>query len=104
MVGDGMGLSQITAGMYMNKNKLNLEKFPVVGLIKCHSSNNLITDSAAGATAFASGIKTYNGAIGIDPDSVAYKTILEEAEENNLAKKFDLSSGCSSCKAIFIGN
>ena len=85
MIGDGMGASQIMAGMYANGNKLNLEKFPVVGLHKNHSSSHLITDSAAGATAFASGIKTYNGAIGVDPDTIPYKTFLEEAEENKMA-------------------
>ena len=85
LIGDGMGLSQITAGMYMNGNKLNLEKFPIVGLHKSYASDNLITDSAAGATAFSAGIKTYNGAIGVDPDSMAVKTILEEAEQNNMA-------------------
>lgn len=85
MIGDGMGIAQITAGMYYNDNRLYLEEFPIVGLHKPYSSNNLITDSAAGATAFASGVKTYNGAIGVRPDSTAAKTILEEAEENGLA-------------------
>ena len=85
LIGDGMGLSQITAGMYMNGNKLNLEKFPIVGLHKSYSSDNLITDSAAGATAFSAGIKTYNGAIAVDTDTMAVKTILEQAEQNNMA-------------------
>lgn len=85
MIGDGMGLTQITAGMYSNGNKLNLERFTAVGLHKPYSSDNLITDSAAGATAFSAGRKTYNGAIGVDPDTVALYTILEEAEDNGLA-------------------
>ncbi|MCB0644593.1 MAG: alkaline phosphatase, partial [Phaeodactylibacter sp.] len=85
MIGDGMGLTQITAGMYSNGNMLNLEQFPVIGLHKSYSKDNLITDSAAGATAFASGIKTYNGAIGVDSDTMPAKTILEEAEEHGLS-------------------
>jgi len=85
MVGDGMGLTQITAGMYSNGNRIELEKFPVVGLHKSYSFDNLVTDSASGATAFACGVKTYNGAIGVNPDTVAVKTILEEAEEKNYA-------------------
>ncbi|MEZ4958851.1 MAG: alkaline phosphatase [Saprospiraceae bacterium] len=80
MIGDGMGLTQITAGLYMNGNKLNLEQFQYIGLHKSYSSNDLITDSAAGATAFASGKKTYNGAIGLDAGGKPAKTILEEAE------------------------
>ncbi len=85
MVGDGMGISQITAGMIKNNNKLNLERFKIVGLHKSYSSNNLITDSAAGATAFASGIKTYNGAIGVNDKKENCKTILEECEASGMA-------------------
>ena len=80
MIGDGMGITQISAGMYSNDNRLNLERFSVIGLHKSYSGDNLITDSAAGATAFASGVKTYNGAIGVDLDTVAAPTILEMAE------------------------
>ena len=85
MIGDGMGISQITAGMYQNGNTLHLEGFPVVGMHKSYAADNLITDSAAGATAFACGQKTYNGAVAVDRDSLAMKTILEEAEDHQLA-------------------
>ena len=85
LIGDGMGVTQISAGMYMNGNKLNLEKFPVIGLHKAYSGSHLITDSAAGATAFSCGVKTYNGAIGVDMDSMPVKTILEIAEEKGMA-------------------
>lgn len=81
MIGDGMGISQISAGMYSNGNKLNLEQFNVIGLHKSYSGDNLITDSAAGATAFSSGVKTYNGAIAVGLDTLPVKTILEYAEE-----------------------
>lgn len=85
LIGDGMGLTQISAGMYSNDNYLNLEQFKDIGLHKSYASDDLITDSAAGATAFACGKKTYNGAIGVDPDSNAMVTILEEAEAAGLA-------------------
>jgi len=85
MVGDGMGLSQITAGMYSNNDQLHLERMKTIGLHKCHSGDALVTDSAAGATAFACGKKTYNGAIAVDMDTIPIPTILEEAEEKNLA-------------------
>ena len=80
MIGDGMGITQITAGMYRNGNNLHLERFSRVGLHKSYAFDNLVTDSAAGATAFSAGIKTYNGAIGVDPDTNAVRTILEDAE------------------------
>ena len=80
MIGDGMGVSQISAGLYSNGNKLNLERFPIIGLHKSYSGSSLVTDSAAGATAFSAGVKTYNGAIGVDMDTVPVTTILEMAE------------------------
>ncbi len=88
MIGDGMGLSQITAGLYHNNNKLSLEEFPFIGLHKNYPADEedgLITDSAAGATAFSTGVKTYNAAIGVGPDSLPRTTILELAEKNGLA-------------------
>jgi alkaline phosphatase len=85
MVGDGMGLTQITAGMYMNGNKLNLEQFKYIGLHKSYASDNLVTDSAAGATAFSIGKKTYNGAIGVDKKGKPSLTVLEEAELGGMA-------------------
>ena len=57
---------------------------PVTGFNKTNSSDDLITDSAAGATAFTIGKKTYNGAIGVDKKEVPKKTILEMAVEKGL--------------------
>jgi alkaline phosphatase len=71
--------------MFSNNAKLNLEQMPVLGFHKSYSYDDLVTDSAAGATAFACGIKTFNGAIGVDKDTLGVKTILEEAEENGMA-------------------
>lgn len=85
LIGDGMGLTQITAGMYANNNQLHLERCTVTGIHKPYSANDLITDSAAGATAFACGVKTYNGAIGVDVNGKAVKTILQEARQYGLA-------------------
>ncbi len=85
MIGDGMGLTQIYAGMTANKGHMNFERFKNIGFIKTYSSSSYITDSAAGATAFSIGKKTFNGAIGLDSDSIPQKTILEMAEENGLA-------------------
>jgi alkaline phosphatase len=88
MIGDGMGLSQITAGLYHNNNRLNLEQFPYIGLHKNYPADEedgLITDSAAGATSFACGVKTYNAAIGVGADSLPRTSILEMAEKKGLA-------------------
>ena len=94
LVGDGMGLSQVSASQFYNKNASNFNRFPVIGLIKTSSSSDLITDSAASATAFASGIKTYNGALGVNTDTLAVKTIVEEIS------KIGISTGIISTSSI----
>jgi alkaline phosphatase len=85
MIGDGMGVSQIFAGLTANGGHLFLDNFKQIGFSKTQSSNNYITDSAAGGTALSSGQKTYNGAIGVNADSIPIQTILEMAEEKGLA-------------------
>lgn len=85
MVGDGMGVAQITAAMYSKEGPLALESFPVTGMHKNSSADDLITDSAAGATAFSIGMKTYNGAIGVDAKGKKQETLLEEAEDKGYA-------------------
>ena len=57
MIGDGMGVSQVYAGMTANKGSLYLEKSQFVGLSKTYSADRYITDSAAGGTAIATGTK-----------------------------------------------
>lgn len=85
MIGDGMGVAQVFAGVTANGGHLFLDNFKSVGFSKTQSADNYITDSAAGGTALSTGQKTYNGAIGVNTDTVAIKTILEMAEEKNLA-------------------
>jgi len=85
LIGDGMGLSQLSYGVLTQTKTSNFERLPVVGLSKTESSSSKITDSAAGATAFAIGEKTYNGAIGVDSLKKTKQTILELAEQKGLA-------------------
>ena len=77
MIGDGMGLSTISSGMYSNNNYTALERSEYVGLIKTHSLDDLVTDSAASATAMSSGVKTNNKVIGLDSKGNLVETILE---------------------------
>lgn len=85
LIGDGMGLSQISSGLVYRGGDLNLARFKVIGFSRTHSSDNFITDSAAGATAFSIGEKTYNGAIGVDSLKKPKVTILEMCELNGMA-------------------
>jgi len=85
LIGDGMGLSEVSASFFYNKEASNFDRFKTIGLIKTSASSDLITDSAASATAFASGIKTYNGAIGVNNDTLAVETIVEQVSRKGLS-------------------
>lgn len=58
---------------------LTLDKH-LIGSSRTLSSDSLITDSAAGATAFSCALKSYNGAIGVDSEKNPCGTILEGAK------------------------
>jgi alkaline phosphatase len=85
MIGDGMGVAQVYAGLTANKGWLNLERFKSIGFSKTNSANRYITESAAGATAMSIGVKTHNHAIGVDSSDKPLPTILEIAERNGLS-------------------
>ena len=79
-IGDGMGVAHITAGK-IARGTLNLERFAVTGLVTTHPENELITDSAAAATALATGHKTANRAVSVSADKKPLKTLFEFARE-----------------------
>ena len=103
-IGDGMGCATITGARiwaYGSEGSLNLEKFPVSGLVKTYSSSDYVTDSAASGTALASGIKTYNGAIGLtDPAYDPTKKPRKLETLLNLAKKLGKSVGVVSTAKV----
>ena len=79
MIGDGMGLAQISTVYYFSETKPNFSRFNYIGLHQNAPVGKKITDSAAGATAFSTGYKSYNAAIGVDKDTIPRETILEWA-------------------------
>ena len=119
MIGDGMGVSQVTAGRTA-KGSLSLERFKTMGLLLTHAvrkddaadpsagatalskdaktythstGEDYITDSGAAATALSTGAKTYNGAIGVRPDATAVENVFERAKKHG--KKTGLVATCS---------
>ena len=74
MIGDGMGFNEVYGAQNYNQvtgdgpEYINFTQFPVRTVITTFSASALVTDSAAGGTALATGVKTYNGAIGVDND------------------------------------
>ena len=81
MIGDGMGLEQVSCAWVLNHGKLNLDNMPVVGLSRTYCTNELITDSGAGGTALATGVKTAYSHVGTAPDSTDVSSILVKASQ-----------------------
>lgn len=89
LIGDGMGRTHVTAGRqrYFGANgRLTMETAPVVGQVSTYAVEPqsalpaLVTDSASSATAWSSGVKTYNAAIGVDAFGKKVPTIMEQAK------------------------
>jgi len=93
LIGDGMGLAHVSKAMQLRDDPLNLEKANYVGLIKTTTAKEVITDSAASATAFAIGSKTVNGAIGVDANGNSKETILESLAADGYATGLIATSG-----------
>lgn len=75
-IGDGMGISTITAGRIFDgqsrgesgeENSLSFETFPHLALSKTYNSDAQTPDSAGTATAILSGSKTRKGMLGLSP-------------------------------------
>ena len=81
MIGDGMALPQVYAAMLASGEDLTFTQFPYIGVVETNSTSNEITDSAAGGTALASDHKTNNAMVGMNPDTIPVKTLLEALHE-----------------------
>ncbi len=92
LIGDGMGVNQISAHNYENKNHSYFEWFKHIGFQKTHSSDNLVTDSAASGTAMLSGHKTDNTMVGVLPDSTPVQSFFEEGKERGYKAGFAVTS------------
>lgn len=77
LIGDGMGLSEVTTGFYFSDQPSVFMRFHEIGLQQTSSASHKVTDSAASGTALATGTLTYNGAIGVDTSMATLKNITE---------------------------
>lgn len=84
IIGDGMGIGAVTAARCAGpgqNGKLTLDTMPYTGFSITHPLGCLVTDSAAGGTALATGNKTSNGTVAMLPDGTRLHTILEAARD-----------------------
>jgi len=83
-----MGEAQRTSGQWASKGQdglLNMDTLLVSGWSATSNISGTITDSAAAATAMATGVKTLNGRISIDNEGNSLPTIMEQAQERGWA-------------------
>lgn len=95
LIGDGMGDSEITVARNYAEGAggdfAGIDTLPVTGQYTHYSLNkddktpNYVTDSAASGSAWATGTKTFNGAISVDADNNPQANLLEIAKANGLA-------------------
>ncbi len=91
-IGDGMGDSEITIARNYARGaagRLEMDRFPLTGAYTTYavtkgdpSKPDYVTDSAASGTGWATGTKTYNGAISVDAFGNPVPTVLELAKRN----------------------
>ena len=103
-VGDGMGISTVTAARILEgqmrgepgeENRLAFDTLPHVAFSRTYNADAQVSDSASTMTAIMSGVKTKTGVLGVDDrirrgdhtsvESARVLTILEEAEDRGLA-------------------
>jgi alkaline phosphatase len=90
LIGDGMGDSEITIARNYQvgaNGRLAMDSLPLTGAYTTYAVQKAnpalpeyVTDSAASGTGWATGHKTYNGAISVLPDGRPVATILELAK------------------------
>lgn len=90
VIGDGMGPSYTSAYRYfVNEHAAQYMETTIfdelfVGMARTYPNDKVtITDSAASATALATGVKSFNGAIGVDVNNQPVTTLLEAAKAQN---------------------
>ncbi|CAK7203925.1 vacuolar alkaline phosphatase [Sporothrix eucalyptigena] len=113
MVSDGMGPASLSLTRSFRQliedipinDTLSLDRH-IWGTSRTRSSNSLVTDSAAGATAFSCGHKSYNGAISILPDFTPCGTVLEAAKRagyhTGLVVTTDITDATPACFASHV--
>ena len=89
-IGDGMGYNHVAATeSYLSYQKgvkggemLTMSTFPYFGMATTYSANSYTTDSSAAGTAIASGEKTNNYSLGVDPDNKPVKSMAYDLKED----------------------
>lgn len=118
-IGDGMGINSVTAGrIFMSQQAggngvdraLSFEMLPYSAFSHTHSADQYVTDSANGISAITTGVKTLNGAIGVDASikretcagsrEASVPTLFEQAKRKGLAAGIVTTSGITDATPV----
>jgi alkaline phosphatase len=83
-IADGMGFPQLSLAMAINntaESQSVWDRFVSTGWHRPHPYNGFLTDSAASATALATGVATRNGSVGVGPDGKSATNLFELADK-----------------------
>lgn len=86
-IGDGMGLNPVMAAQAYNREVLKNDKpimmmqFPTASWALTYSASSPVTDSAAAGTALATGVKTKNGMLGMNPDTIPVTSVARQLKD-----------------------
>ena len=94
LVADGFGSAAATAYRHFQEGTPPLWESGVQALVRTGSASSPVTDSAAAATAYATGVKTYNGAVAVDVHGEPLPSVLD------LASRAGMATGIVSTAAI----
>ena len=100
LISDGMSLTQVSTYRLLKggpNERIAVDKFPVSGIVLTHSENAIVTDSASSATAFSTGRKTNNGALGLDEDNKILENFTEIIDRHGYVSSLISTSEITSC-------
>ncbi len=84
LIGDGMSISQVSAYRLVQggpNSRIAVDRFPYSGIVLTHAENAIVTDSASSATAYSTGRKTNNGALGMDSENNELENLTETLDQ-----------------------
>ena len=83
MIGDGMGYNHLKLAEEQGYEIFMDDTPDLLGWSRTRSASSAVTDSAAGATALACGVRTNNGMLGVFPDANKLKTVQARSVTEN---------------------
>ncbi|BAS26773.1 alkaline phosphatase [Limnochorda pilosa] len=85
MIADGLGLNHLTAArlaFFGGRPEMSVDRMEATAFVLTGSADRAVTDSAAAATALASGLGTDNGCTGVLPDGTPVRSLLEISRDH----------------------